>query len=310
MTGILLSIAPIFALIVLGHFLRRGGIPNVEFWNLNDRLVYWVLMPALLFYKTSTIALTFELVGSYATVILGAMLCAIAFSIVATRIARMPGPIASSVLQGSARHNTFIALAVAERMFGGDGLALAALATALLIPVTNVSVVSLMVALVRKPEEGGIAKAILKDIARNPLLLSVAFGVSFNMAGIGEIPVVHDVARILGAAALPIVLMCVGANIRIRAMATAAVPVLISSVGKMIIFPVVIVLLSQQMGLSELETMVAVLFGAVPTASSSYTLARQLGGDAPLMAAIVTIQTAIAFVTLPATMMLAPRFLG
>ena len=121
MTGILLSIAPIFALIVLGHLLRRGGIPNVEFWNLNDRLVYWVLMPALLFYKTSTIALTFELVGSYATVILGAMLCAIAFSIVATRIARMPSPIASSILQGSARHNTFIALAVAERMFGGAG---------------------------------------------------------------------------------------------------------------------------------------------------------------------------------------------
>ena len=167
-----------------------------------------------------------------------------------------------------------------------------------------------MVALVRKPKEGGIAKAILKDISRNPLLLSVAFGVSFNMAGIGEIPVVHDMARILGAAALPIVLMCVGANIRIRAMAAAAVPVLISSVGKMIIFPVVIVLVSQQMGLSELETMVAVLFGAVPTVSSSYTLARQLGGDTPLMAAIVTIQTAIAFVTLPVTMMLAQRVLG
>lgn len=310
MTDILLSIAPIFALIVLGHLLRRGGIPNVEFWNLNDRLVYWVLMPALLFYKTSTIDLTFELVGSYATVILGAMLCTIVFSLMATRIAGMPGSVASSVLQGAARHNTFIALAVAERMFGGDGLALAALATALLIPVTNISVVSLMVVLVRRPEEGGIAKAILKDLARNPLLLSVVFGVSFNLVGIGEISVVHEMARILGAAALPIVLMCVGANIRVRAMTAAAVPVLLSSVGKLVIFPVVIVVLAQQFGLSELETMVAVLFGAVPTASSSYTLARQMGGDAPLMAAIVTIQTGLAFVTLPATMMLAQRLMG
>jgi len=309
-TDILLSIAPIFALIVLGHLLRRGGIPNVEFWNLNDRLVYWVLMPALLFYKTSTIDLTFELVGSYATVILGAMLCTIVFSLMATRIAGMPGSVASSVLQGAARHNTFIALAVAERMFGGDGLALAALATALLIPVTNISVVSLMVVLVRRPEEGGIAKAILKDLARNPLLLSVVFGVSFNLVGIGEISVVHEMARILGAAALPIVLMCVGANIRVRAMTAAAVPVLLSSVGKLVIFPVVIVVLAQQFGLSELETMVAVLFGAVPTASSSYTLARQMGGDAPLMAAIVTIQTGLAFVTLPATMMLAQRLMG
>jgi len=52
-SNVFLPIAPIFALIVLGHLLRRGGIPNVEFWNLNDKLVYWVLMPALLFYKVS-----------------------------------------------------------------------------------------------------------------------------------------------------------------------------------------------------------------------------------------------------------------
>ena len=63
------------------------------------------------------------------------------------------------------------------------------------------------------------------------------------------------------------------------------------------------------MGLSQTETMIALLFGAVPTASSAYTLARQLGGDAPLMAAIVTVQTAIAFITLPLTVALAQRLL-
>ena len=57
MIAILLSIAPIFLLIMLGHGLRRGGIPSIEFWNLNDKLVYWVLFPSLLFLKTSTIAL-------------------------------------------------------------------------------------------------------------------------------------------------------------------------------------------------------------------------------------------------------------
>jgi malonate transporter and related proteins len=51
---VLLSIAPIFLLIVLGHLLRRGGIPSFEFWNLNNKLVYWVLFPSLLFYKMAT----------------------------------------------------------------------------------------------------------------------------------------------------------------------------------------------------------------------------------------------------------------
>ena len=55
---------------------------------------------------------------------------------------------------------------------------------------------------------------------------------------------------------------------------------------------------------------VALLFGAAPTASSAYTLARQLGGDAPLMAAIVTIQTALSFLTLPLTLKLVGYVLG
>ncbi len=315
MLDILLSIAPIFILIVLGHLLRRGGIPSFEFWNLNDKLVYWVLMPALLFNKTSTIELQPSVVGAYAVVILGAFAAAAAFGLLASKAAGLDGPVASSVLQGAARHNTFIALAVAERLYGTDGLAIAAVATSLLIPTTNVTMVTGMVWLVRGPDEKRILRSILRDLARNPLILSVGAGVAWNVFGAnifdrGEIPVVHDVARLLGAAALPVVLLCVGANIRIRAMAASALPLGISSVGKLVVFPLAIVILAQVMDLNQTETLVALLFGAVPTASSAYTLARQLGGDAPLMAAIVTVQTALAFVTLPLTMALAARLLG
>jgi hypothetical protein len=63
------------------------------------------------------------------------------------------------------------------------------------------------------------------------------------------------------------------------------------------------VILAKLLGLSELETLVALLFTASPTASASYTLARQMGGDAPLMAAITTIQTALAFLTLPLSLL-------
>lgn len=310
MLTIFLSIAPIFALIVLGNLLRRGGIPNVEFWNLNDKLVYWVLMPALLFYKTSTINFTMELVGSLATVVLGALFAAIVYSIVTTRQLQISGAASSSILQGASRHNTFIALAIAERMYGGAGLELAALITAFLIPMTNISVTSLMVTMLNRPEGGSIFGVILRDLARNPLLLSVTMGVGYNLSGFGEIPVIHETSRILGGAALPIVLMCVGANIRWQAISTGVLPIFIASIGKLIIYPLVIIILSQLVGLSETETIVALLFGAAPTASASYTLARQMGGDAPLMAAIIAIQTALSFFTLPLTILLVQRLIG
>ena len=152
--------------------------------------------------------------------------------------------------------------------------------------------------------------AIVRDLVRNPLLLAVALGVMTNFLSNGEIAVVHDMTRILGGAALPIMLLCVGASLPIQALTGAAVPIAVACISKMVVFPAAVVALALATGLTETQMMIAVLFGAVPTASSAYTLAKQLGGDAPLMAAIVTIQTGAAFFTLPITLMLVGMFTG
>ncbi len=305
MLDILLSIAPIFLLLVLGYWLRRGGIPSVEFWNLNDRLVYWVLFPALLFNNTSTIELSGDLLSAFAVVIYTGFGSAVIFALVSSLLFRLDGATASSVLQGAARHNSFIALAVAERLIGAEGLALAALVTALLIPVTNITVVTLMVLLIRGGGNlGAVLRAVLRDLARNPLLIAVFLGIAANLLGATAIPIVHDMTKILGAAALPIMLLCVGANIRLRAMASAGLPVVLSVVGKQLVFPAMILVAAQFVPLSDVALLVLIFYGAAPTAASAYTLARQMGGNAPVMATIITLQTALSFITLPVTVML------
>ncbi len=307
MLTVFLSIAPVFALIVVGKLLYRLGFPSIEFWNINDKLVYWVLFPALLFYKTSTLSFSGDLLGPYAIVILGPFGVAIVFGLAVTRALRMAGPEASSVLQGAARHNTFIALAVAESLFGSSGLALAALATSVLIPVTNIVVVSCMVMLTRPLGHAGLGAVFVRELLRNPLIVAVALGVSVNLLGFAPIPVVHATAAILGAAALPIMLLCVGANLHLGGIHQLVGPFLISSAGKLVIFPAVMIGLIWAVGLDGMAAVVAMVYGAVPTASSGYTLARAMGGDAPLMASIITFQTMIGFVTMPLTIFAAER---
>ena len=93
MLHILWSILPIFVLIVLGNLLRRNGIPSVKFWNLNDKLVYWVLFPSLLFYKTSTSDLSGDLLGPFAASILTGLVAAVATSLrAATRVSGCAAP--------------------------------------------------------------------------------------------------------------------------------------------------------------------------------------------------------------------------
>ena len=260
MIHMLLAIAPIFLLIVLGHALRRGGIPTVEFWNLNDKLVYWVLFPSLLFYKMATMELSGDLLGNFATVIYAGFAAALTFALLAGWLFRLDRPLLTSLLQGCARHNTFIALAVAERVFGGEGLAFASLITALLIPLTNVSIVTLMVVLLRGGDRSGLLSAVFRDLARNPLLIAVALGITVNLAGIDDVPVLYDMVIILGGAALPIMLLCVGANIRVHAMRASALPTLLSILGKMVLFPMTIGFVSIAIGLPFQAAMVAMIF--------------------------------------------------
>ena len=309
MLEISVAIAPIFLLIMLGHVLRRGNIPSLEFWGLNDRLVYWVLLPSLLFQKISTNEVSMELVNSYAIIVVGTFAAVLMVALLAAWASRAAPPVATSILQGSVRHNMFIALATAQALYGAQGLALATLITGLLIPVTNIAVVSSMVIMLRKGQGGGLAFAIVKDLGRNPLLLAIAAGATVNALTDTPLPIINETTMLLGNAALPVMLLCVGANIRVRELETAMIPMVIACLVKLVLFPIIIFALARFMGLSEVETSVALLFGAVPTSASSYTLARQMGGDAPLMAAIVTLQTILVFMTMPLTITLAQRFM-
>ncbi len=304
MSAAMLAIAPVFILIVLGYLLRRGGIPTTEFWNLNDKLVYWVLMPALFFAKISAADLSGVNLWSMGGVLYVGLFGALLFGWWAAR--QMTAPVATSVLQGSARYNSFVALALAEALLGAPGLQAAVIATALLIPVVNVAVVWMMTVRLCADRGGGVVLELLK----NPLILSIGAGLAFNLAGFNEVPILHECARILGAAALPIMLLCVGANLKLRGLQLSAVQIGVSCIGKLILFPALVVGALLLIPLDEVALGVAIIFAATPTSSNAYTLARQMGGDAPLMAAIVTIQTLLSFVTLPLTLLLAGKLLS
>ncbi len=309
MLGIAVAIAPVFLMILAGHALRRGGIPSIEFWNLNDRLVYWVLMPALFYRQISTADLGAEPLGPYATALCAGFFVATAFGWGAARGAGYGAEVASSVVQGAARFNTFVALAIAEALHGKPGLQLAVLAAALLVPVVNVTIVTLLTVMLSR-DGGNLVRAALRDLARNPLILSIAAGLVANLAGFGGLPVIDETAGLLGAAALPIMLLCVGANLRVRGMQASLGPVALASAGKLAVFPAAMLAALLIVPPGALAAEVALIFGALPTGVAAYTLARAMGGDAPLMAAIITVQTGLAFLTIPLTLTLGARLLG
>ena len=314
MFSLSLSVLPVFLLLMAGALCQRFRFPMDGFWPGVDKLGYWVLVPALLFYKTSQIDFSNPLLPKYTFILLFALFVTAVFVFICAWFLKAEAPIASSMLQAGVRFNTFIVLALAGSLYGNEGLVLAALGASVLIPSINVFLVVSMVLMHRPPAKDGVVVTLPRLLSgaliRNPLIVSIFLGSSLNLLGLTPIVVISDVVGMLSQATLPLVLLAVGASVRLEAIRSVGVTFILSSVARFVTFPLVIGILCWWLDIRGLPALVAVLFGIVPTATSAYALARQLGGDADKMSAYITMQTLMSVFTVPVCVWLSQLYLS
>ena len=283
-------IIPIFVLIGLGHGLYRVGFPGDGFWPQLERLVYYVLFPALLVKELATAVVDEARIWPMALAVVVTLAGVTVLVLGLRRIFAVDGPGFTSVYQGAVRFNTYIGLAIASSLYGGEGVAVAAMAMAFLIPLVNILCIGVLTHYTgARASLGGTMRGVLT----NPLILACALGLFLNGTGIG-LPLGTDtVLSLLGPAALPLGLMAVGAGLRLRSARGRGRLLMEGVVFKLAITPLVAWGAARLLELSTLETLILVLFAALPTAPSAYILARQLGGDHELLATLLTVQTAV-----------------
>jgi malonate transporter len=297
MLAVIETIAPIFLMIVIGFGFRRWGFPGEGFWQPAEKLAYYVLLPALIVRNLATADLAAIQVGRLAVMIIITAVTMTLLGLALKPLYRGKGPAYTSVLQGVIRLNSYIGFGVAEAFYGQPGVVLSALFVAVMMPTVNVVSIFVLAAFAEtgKPNWGKVPL----EIIRNPIILACAAGGLLNAVH-APLPGWTVATLTIGAkAALPIALMCVGGglvhaigNVRFTHMAQ-------SCALKLLVMPVVGYFVAGWLGLGGLTLTIAVMFAALPSSPAAYILARQLGGDAPLMAAILTAQTAVCAITLP-----------
>ncbi len=302
MIELIYIVAPIFLVILLGYGLKKSLILSDHVWHQINQVTYWVLFPALLFNKTSVIDLEGYSVGYYALSMMIGFLAAVAIAYVVCKFYGMSAEALSSVIQGSGRHNSFLALAVISQLLGEQGEIVGALAVAVMVTFSNFLTIVFMISILSG--EGKAKPSIISEVVRNPFIVSIAIGLMFNFAGWGKLPVLHDFSTYLGQAALPLALICVGAGLRFVGSSKHVVPCVIACVSKMILLPLTVYFAALYFELAPILTISAVVFASVPTSSTAYALAKYMGGDAPLMAMIISAQTLLAVVTIPMVILL------
>lgn len=299
------ALLPTFILIALGFGARETRVVSAEQFGMVNRFGYLILYPSFLFTLVSSANFSGEDAGPFLLAVLGGFLAVVAAALCLRPFFRGDDPAYTSIFQGSVRWNGFALLAAASGLYGEGGAELIGLAFGPLVLTLNVICVIVLA-------RWGTAKAtsmraVLDQIVVNPLILGCAFGLAANFAGVHDLGPVTAALKLLGGAAMPVALMCVGAGLDFKALRAAGVKVATAATMRLIVAPMLVYGACVLLNVAPLPTAVAVGIASTPTAAAAYTFAREMGGDARLMAAIITATTILSFITMPVAITLALR---
>ena len=299
--AVVTALIPVFLVIALGVVLKHALLTERTAWDAIEHLVYYVLFPALLLVTTATSDLArvpaAGVGGALASAIVTLSLALLMFKPLLTRALKLSGPAFTSIFQGAVRWNTYVALAIAGGLHGILGLALASVAIVAMVPLLNFLCVLVLAwyAADRSPD----ARVVAGQILRNPLIWSVLAGLALNLSGLPLPKVAVNFAEILGRAALALGLLAVGAGLDLDKLWRPHAAVIVTTILKLFAMPTIAIGLGYALGLSGAALSVVAIASSVPSAPGAYVIARQMGGDAPLLAHILTFETVVALATIP-----------
>jgi len=289
---------PDFGMILLGILLRKTLLKDGAFWFGLERLVYFVLFPVLLFYAIVRTHIDWQGAAPLFLSGLAAVLSGLCVGLAGQWFFPRPPMVFASRVQCAFRFNSYIGLAVAESAFGKPGMAAMGIMLGAMVPIVNSSAVWLMA----RQQQANI----VRELLRNPLIVATVGGLIANTLGFSVPDLLRPALVRLSDASVTLGLLCVGAALQFSAISGEVGISLWISGTKLVVMPAVAWWVGSYLGLSGLYFGIAVLFAALPTASSAYILASRMGGDGPGVAWLISLSTLTALLTLSVWLGLLP----
>ncbi|HEY9271069.1 AEC family transporter [Achromobacter sp.] len=294
--SVALLVFPDFMLVALGWALRHKLNFSREFFAGTERLVYFVLLPALLFQSILRTPITAGNAAMLLQASAAVIVAGIALTWLAGWVLRPSSLSLASAAQCGYRFNTYLGLALSASLGCTQGQTIMALIVGFAVPMANMAAVY---GLAR--HSGG---NLLRELARNPLVISTLAGLACNLAGL-HLPGPLDTALArLGAAAIALGIICVGASLSWEGGKGHGALIAWMLTVKLAALPAVALLVAHVLALPPLESQMLLLFAALPSASAAYVLAMRMGGDGRMVAVLISLGTLFSALTIPLWLML------
>jgi len=290
---------PDFSLILIGALLCRYTALDRSIWQPVEGLVYYFLFPVLLFSAIARSPLDLGAASSLiaAGLTLGVSAIALSYSLpywpwLGRQLDRRDHAASAQV---AFRFNSFIALPVAERLAGAQGLQLVAVLIGVCVPLFNIGAVWPMV----RHDAQARQRGFLKELLRNPLIIATVSGLLANLLGFRMPGWLEPTVTRIGAASIALGLMAAGAGLQFGSLARAKALAVSVLTIKHLTLPLLALLYAALYRLDPVQRTILLSFSAMPTASSCYVLAARMGYNGPYVAGLVTLSVLLGVLSLP-----------
>lgn len=295
---ILLVVLPVFLVIGVGFCLQRTALINSNFLFDLNRLIYYIALPALLFYKIATA----DFFASFNAGLLAGMVLSItAVFFLSYGFASLRGykpAVQGAFCQGAFRGNlAYIGLAIIYNAYGEEGFTMAGILLGFLVPLMNVlSVIALI--LPQRRESLGMGTSFwVQQVVTNPLIVASFVGILWSFLALPLPQIVDRALKIVTGMSLPLALIAIGASFSFRKLRGDITLAVLSTGLKVVFLPMLTALVLVSFGIRGQELAIGVLLAATPTATAAYIMAQQLKSDAELSGAIIMLSTLCSVVT-------------
>ena len=299
------SLFPVFALLLLGHLLKRFKLTNDEFLKTSDRLIYYIFFPVLLFWKIGGADTSSGI--SWNLCIVGVIAIALIYlvSAAALKMFSISAFKAGTFSQSCYRFNTYIGMAIVYNALGDEGVKHFGILIGFVIPFINVLAVSTLIWY--SGERIALRERIretLREIVTNPLIIGCLTGLLYARF-INTFPAFLDNAfRLSAAVALPLALLSIGGALTMKSLKGNLKLSMVAAVIKLLLLPVAGYLLLRFFQADGVPFKVGMIYFTLPASASIYVLSAQLNSDTELASAAIVLSTVVSFLSLTVGLLL------
>jgi len=290
--SVVLIVVPVFLVIGLGFAINRVGLLNSDFLYHLNRLVYYIALPALLFYKIGTADFSANFNGVLLGCLAAAIVAMFAFSYLFGVARGYPPPVLGAFCQGAFRGNfAYVGLAIVYNAFGEEGFTKAGILLGFIVPLLNfLSVVALLMPSAKSATSTGV-RFWVRQLAANPLIIASFAGILWSYLQLPIPQVVDRALHIVTGMSLPLALISIGAGFSFQRLRGDLALTVLVTVLKIVVLPTLVAALLVMFGVTGQDLAIGVLLAGTPTATAAYIMAQQMNGDAELSGAIIMLST-------------------